>query len=62
MEPRLRDLPPFDKAPELPDWMWIPDLWGFNSFVYIWRDYKERRQQRREQGGRLRLRGLRRSR
>jgi hypothetical protein len=47
-EVRLSDFPPFDEAvPEIPDSAWIPDLWGFNSWVYIWQDFKERRRQRR---------------
>jgi hypothetical protein len=47
MEPRLRDHPFFANAPVLPDSAFTRDLWGFNSWLWAWDDFKERRRQRR---------------
>ncbi|MGB2711395.1 MAG: hypothetical protein WBC33_07745 [Conexibacter sp.] len=47
----LDDLPPFDKAPVLPDELFIPDIWGPLPYLRRkraeWRARRERRRLRR---------------
>lgn len=42
-----RDIPPFDKAVELPDAIFIEYEWGFASVTALWRDWREQRRERR---------------
>jgi hypothetical protein len=44
---RFDDLPPFDKAVELPDSIFIEFEWGFASVTSMWRDWRKRRRDRR---------------